>query len=41
MSALLAIHVSYDPKESRIQKTLTIGDMGSSLQSLGYLPNEK
>lgn len=34
MSALLAIHVSYDPKESRIRKTLTIDDMGSSLQSL-------
>ena len=34
MSALLAIHVSYDPKEGRIRKTLTIGDMGSSLQSL-------
>lgn len=34
MSALLAIHVSYDPKEGRIRKTLTIGGMGSSLQSL-------
>ena len=29
-----AIHVSYDSKESRVRKTLTIGDVGSSLQSL-------
>ena len=31
-----AIHVSYDSKESRVRKTLTIGDMGSSLQSLVF-----
>ena len=36
MSELFVMHTSYDPKESRIRRTLTIDDMGSSLQSLVF-----